>query len=211
MGDRTDFDHIVVPDKVVLELPDHGEELQQAETWDQTVGHMLEKLPDGSHHLIGYSMGGRIAAAMAYRSPDRIARLTLIGANLGIDDELRSERRALDAGRAVALRRDPDAFLERWRELALFGPQTSAAWQRYQDRQRHPARWANALNVLTVANQPDLRTSLPPVEITFIVGSNDEKYRNLAKTWGVESIEVPEAWHAVHRDQPEAVTTAISS
>ncbi|HEU4701514.1 MAG TPA: alpha/beta fold hydrolase, partial [Conexibacter sp.] len=47
--------------------------------------------------LAGYSMGGRVALALALAAPDRISRLALIGASPGLSDAAaRRARRAAD-------------------------------------------------------------------------------------------------------------------
>ncbi len=89
-------------------------------------------LPAAPVTLAGYSLGGRIALRWAVRSPERIARLVLIGANPGLADPAeRSARRRSDEALAQAIETDGlDAWLSRWSEQSLFADQPAAVARR---------------------------------------------------------------------------------
>ncbi len=66
------------PDAQFLNLPGHGGAADQPpERWQETL---IDQLPDQPVTLVGWSLGGILALAMAAAQPERIARLILIGA-----------------------------------------------------------------------------------------------------------------------------------
>jgi pyruvate dehydrogenase E2 component (dihydrolipoamide acetyltransferase) len=91
---------------VALDLPGHGGSQKQVGAGDAAalaaaVAAALDALGIERVHLVGHSMGGAIAAAVAQRQPERVASLTLIAAaGLGseingafIDGFVRAQRR----------------------------------------------------------------------------------------------------------------------
>ena len=74
---------------IALDLPGHGGSVKQLEHADPEsfaaiIGAALEALGIERTHLVGHSMGGGIAIALALRQPERVATLTLIAsASLG--------------------------------------------------------------------------------------------------------------------------------
>src|SRR2546421_4411449 len=73
-------------------------------------------------HLVGYSMGGRLALHVAARRPDRILSLMTIGAHAGLEQDARAGRRQGDEALAERIERDGvEAFVDYWGSLPLFG------------------------------------------------------------------------------------------
>src|SRR5215210_7391909 len=76
----------------------------------------LEALAPAEHVLAGYSMGGRLALALALRRPDAVRRLVLVSARPGLaDPDERAARRAADdalARRIEAI--GAEAFAREW-------------------------------------------------------------------------------------------------
>src|SRR5215470_9377811 len=74
---------------VALDLPGHGGSAKRVERADAeslaaVIAGALDELGIERAHLVGHSMGGGIASALALRSPERIATLTLVAsASLG--------------------------------------------------------------------------------------------------------------------------------
>jgi pimeloyl-ACP methyl ester carboxylesterase len=72
-------------------------------------------------HLIGYSMGGRLALHVAVHRPERLRSLLTIGAHAGLDEEAREGRRLGDEALAQRIERDGlEAFVNYWSSLPLF-------------------------------------------------------------------------------------------
>ena len=63
-------------------------------SWDEAIDAFAERLPARAH-VVGYSMGARIALGLAARHPARVASLVLVGVDPGLlDDTERRARRA---------------------------------------------------------------------------------------------------------------------
>ena len=78
---------------------------------------LCERLTAGqSWGLIGYSMGGRLAAQLLVTLPPRLGAAVFLGSTPGLEGETaRSERRAADLKWVELLREEGiDAFLQRW-------------------------------------------------------------------------------------------------
>jgi 2-succinyl-6-hydroxy-2,4-cyclohexadiene-1-carboxylate synthase len=133
--------------------------------WAQEVARLTALLPAEPVHLAGYSLGGRLALAIAAASPARIARLSLIGAHPGLptEDERRA-RREVDA-RWVALLRTGDihAFATAWEAQPLFaGPDNARRTAaRALRRRQEPHCLATALDVLGLGRMPLVRAACP--------------------------------------------------
>ena len=80
------------------------------------VARAVRALCSGRVHVIGYSMGGRVALALCATHPELVASALLIGARAGIEDpEERAARRRDDAALADRIERDGvRAFVDAW-------------------------------------------------------------------------------------------------
>jgi 2-succinyl-6-hydroxy-2,4-cyclohexadiene-1-carboxylate synthase len=132
--------------------------------------------------LAGYSMGGRLALHAALAIPQRIERLVLLSASAGIEDDVeRAARRAADESLAAAIEHEPiEAFVERWRAVALFA--RDPAWVHEEvaadERRCDPARLAACLRGLGAGAMTPmwarLRELTMPVEV--LAGAEDPAY-----------------------------------
>src|SRR5437773_6044597 len=57
-------------------------------------------------HIVGYSMGGRLALHVAARRPDRVLSLLTVGAHAGLEVDAREGRRRGDEGLAERIEKD---------------------------------------------------------------------------------------------------------
>jgi 2-succinyl-6-hydroxy-2,4-cyclohexadiene-1-carboxylate synthase len=146
----------------------------------------------GGVHLCGYSMGARVALAVALAAPRAIARLTLIGAHPGLaedDDDGRAARRAADARWSAILREDGvAAFVAAWEAAPMWASQAHApaaalARQRAVRLGHDPRQLAAALDALGLAAQPDLLPRLDRLATptTFVAGALDDRFAALAR------------------------------
>src|SRR6187431_1718297 len=76
-------------------------------------------------HVVGYSLGARLALGFALLHPTRVSRLTLISGHPGLESAAeRAERRASDARWCtLLLERGLHAFVEAWQAQPLWASQ----------------------------------------------------------------------------------------
>jgi 2-succinyl-6-hydroxy-2,4-cyclohexadiene-1-carboxylate synthase len=182
----------------------------------------LEALAPAAFALAGYSMGGRLALALALRRPERVRRLVLVSASAGLAD--RDERVARHASdEALAARIEAigaDAFAREWGAQALFAGQPEAvAAAAHEDRMRRSAAdHAAQLRGLGTGIMPPLwdRLGELAMPVTLVVGERDAKFRAIAERMRerlphAAVVVVPGAGHAAHLEVPGAVAEAIGA
>ncbi len=132
--------------------------------------------------LVGYSMGGRLALHAALAIPDRVARLVLVSASAGIEDDgERAARRRADDALAAEIERDSiEAFVARWRTQPLFAhdPDDVAEEIAADERRCTPAGLAAMLRGLgpgTIAPMWDRLGELT-MAVAILAGELDPAY-----------------------------------
>jgi len=187
--------------------------------WEAELDRLGALVP-GPHALAGYSMGGRLALALALRRPERVRRLVLVSASPGLsDEEERAARRAADGALAKRIEAvGVETFAREWAAQPLFAGQApEVAALAHEDRlRRTAAEHAAQLRGLGTGVMPPLwdRLGELAMPVTLVVGERDAKFRALAERMGDrlpagEIIVVAGAGHAVALEAPEAVAAAI--
>ena len=175
-------------------------------------------------HLVGYSMGGRLALHVAARRPDRLLSLLTIGAHAGLEDDARHGRRLGDQALAERIEKDGlEAFVDYWAGLPLFagierrGPAFIAAI-RAERMKNHVSGLACSLRGMGAGVMEPVWKELAQVTFpcTFVAGQNDHGYvasvRRLAATVRHGRFEVvPRAGHTVHQERPEAFARLLEA
>jgi 2-succinyl-6-hydroxy-2,4-cyclohexadiene-1-carboxylate synthase len=187
--------------------------------WEAELDRLEALAPDGCV-LAGYSMGGRLALALALRRPGRVGRLVLVSASPGLAGaEERAARRAADAALAERIEAvGVEAFAREWAAQPLFaGQPEEVAALAHEDRLRHSAaEHAAQLRGLGTGVMPPLwdRLGELAIPVTVVVGERDAKFRALAERMAErlpdgEIVVVEGAGHAVALEDPAAVAAAI--
>lgn len=156
-------------------------------------------IPFPRFHLIGYSLGGRIANDYAQKHPEQIASLTLISAHPGLLTFLEKQNRLQsDKAWARLLQTLPiDEFLKRWYDQELFKDFCPDFAMR---KNHNPNDLAKCLLHFSLAKQTHNAID------EMIVGERDLKFRSLCK----RPIIIPNAGHMAHIENPKAVAMAIT-
>lgn len=165
----------------------HGPQAQARgdETFATEVRRLAAQLPNEPVHLVGYSLGARLSLAIAIANPTRVSRLSLIGVNPGIEDELqRTQRVASDATWSKVLREQGlAAFVDKWESLPLWETQSRMPSARREalraERMSHtPEQLARAMDALGTGSMPPMWDALATltIPVQIIVGALDSKY-----------------------------------
>jgi 2-succinyl-6-hydroxy-2,4-cyclohexadiene-1-carboxylate synthase len=179
---------------------------------------LLDALAIERAHLLGYSMGGRLALYTAVRFPQRVASLILESSSPGLATQAeRAARRAQDEALADWIEaHGVAAFVARWEQLPLWAsqarlPDEQRAALRAQRLQNSPAGLANSLRGLGTGAQPSLWPRLPDLTlpVLLLAGALDAKFvaigRQMAAVLPRARLEiVPDAGHTLHWERPLA-------
>lgn len=184
---------------------------------------LIDDLGFDRFHLLGYSLGGRVALHVALAQPHRIEKLVLESASLGIADA--SERQArLQADNELANFIETmgiEAFVDRWENVPLFAternlPEKARVALRTERLANRPHGLANSLRGAGAGTQAYLQDEVQHLQVPTLVlaGALDPKYCAVAELTGriipnSQVAVVPNAGHAVHREQPDHFTRLV--
>lgn len=215
----------VCPTGLALRLPGHGlHPVLPGGDFSGAVAEVASRLPPRGA-LVGYSMGARVALALAMAHPERVTSLLLIGVHAGLEDEdARRERRAWDEAQALQIEEHGvDTFMDGWEQLPLFEtqqrlPASVRARLRRSRREHTAAGLAWAMRVLGLGAMPPQQRALAAgaVPVQLLCGALDAKFvaeaeriRQLAPRARVTV--VPGVGHDVVTEAPRVVAEAIAT
>lgn len=175
-------------------------------------------------HLVGYSMGGRLALHIAGHRPERLLSLLTIGAHAGLEEDAREGRRQGDEALAQRIEKDGlEAFVDHWSALPMFsglqgrGP-AYVAHLRAERMKNHVAGLACSLRGMGAGVMEPVwdRLGSAGFRCTFVAGQLDHPYvaaaRRLAASVPLGRTElVPRAGHAVHQERPEVFARVLTA
>ena len=208
---------------IVIDLIGHGRSATPADPARYSVEHaaadlaaVLDALGLARVHLLGYSMGGRLALAFAVHHPDRLASLILESASPGIEDLAERARRARsDDALAETIERDGlAAFVDAWEQQPLLqlAPHVSAEVRARQHALRlenTPRGLANSLRGMGTGRQPSYWAALDQLHVPtcLLSGALDSRYTEIAARMQArlpraERSVLQAAGHTAHLDQP---------
>ncbi len=196
---------------------------REIRTFADEVTRLAELLPPGPVHLGGYSLGARLALALAVAHPERLARLTLVSGQPGLaTDTERAARRAADARWCTLLEtRGIGPFVAAWEAQPLFATQAhlppSERERHRQGRLAHdPFGLARSLRVTGLGEMPDLLPELASlgIPVTLLAGQLDTKFVALAGRMAASLrhpsvILAPGAGHDLLLEAPDLVRSAL--
>jgi 2-succinyl-6-hydroxy-2,4-cyclohexadiene-1-carboxylate synthase len=195
-----------------------------AYTMDACVESIADRL-DGPTHVVGYSMGGRVALTLAVAHAHRVATLALIGASPGLAGEAaRAERRAADEALATSIESDGiETFVDRWESLPLFATRAARldagarAAIRGARLAHDPAGLAASLRGMGAGSMRALHDDLGrlAMPVLLIAGADDVKYCQIAADTAAclpdaRVVVVPGAGHAAHLERPDVVHAELA-
>lgn len=168
-------------------------------------------------HVIGYSMGGRIALRLLQTSSDLLASVVLESCNLGCATQAeRTEAAQRNQGWVDRIQHDGmESFVDYWETLPMFATQKELGW----DKLLHVSRAANNPTSMVLCLQGSGKQAMPLTEVTleavraqrqiglpmlYIYGDKDAKSAAVAATLEAEGVLVSAipAGHNVHLEAP---------
>lgn len=177
---------------------------------------LLENLSLEKAHLLGYSMGGRLALYLAITYPQRFQSLILESASPGLSTASdRAQRRERDNALADKIEANGiEWFVDFWESLALWDsqkslPQSILDKQRQQRLSNNPIGLANSLRGMGTGVQPKLWGNLSQLimPVQLIVGEHDHKFiyinQEMAQQIPNANLKIiSNAGHTVHLENP---------
>jgi 2-succinyl-6-hydroxy-2,4-cyclohexadiene-1-carboxylate synthase len=156
-------------------------DVPEAESFAATVDALTGPIRRGM--WCGYSMGGRLALALALSHPELVERLVLVSASPGLADaDERRARVASDEALARSIESDgTEAFLARWLAQPMFADVPSDAPGREDRATFTPAALAHSLRTLGTGTMPNLwdRLGQLTMPVLVVTGDRDEKFTNI--------------------------------
>lgn len=213
-----------------IDLPGHGATDLPAEAdrygMSRTVRDLAAILPVLGFeraHWHGYSMGGRVALALALTEPSRVESLSLESASPGIAEEsVRAKRRAEDELLAEAIESKGIAwFTAHWEATPIFEtqrqlPEHVVLAQRVRRLGNRSAGLAGSLRFLGQGTQPFFggRLAAYSGRALLLAGALDPKYQTIARTMAsaipdAELQVIADAGHNIHLERPDAFLRAL--
>jgi len=228
------FDEVVGPLEkagyrvIAPDLVGHGEAPrthdEQAYTLEAIGAEILRLLDDegiGTVNLVGYSMGGRVAASLSLAHPERIESLILESAGVGPrDEDTRDALRLRDEDMIKRLRDEGiEAFVDWWEKLPLFAtqrflPEETRARVRAERLANDPETMALVVEQCGQHTMTDMRRKLSDAKfpLLYLAGTDDMKYRevaaDLAQFGGID-VKLIEAGHDTHLENPAGFARAV--
>ncbi|WKS99070.1 2-succinyl-6-hydroxy-2,4-cyclohexadiene-1-carboxylate synthase [Gallibacterium salpingitidis] len=230
LGSSEDWNAVVahLPNKVrcyCLDLPGHGKNTHiQVKDFADTAAwlsqHIYQCVQQQPYHLIGYSLGGRLAAYFATQTAFPVyalQKVCLEGANLGLTcQQERDLRWQNDLSWATRFAEEPIYIvLQDWYQQAVFADLN--AQQRQQLIQlranNQPQSLSKMLLATSLAKQPELWQIIrsQPEKFHYFCGENDQKFRQLAEKQQLNLTLISKVGHNAHVHQPTEFAAKLAT
>jgi 2-succinyl-6-hydroxy-2,4-cyclohexadiene-1-carboxylate synthase len=212
---------------IAVDLPGHGESAPAGalgfpgtvEALSTLIGELGLEKPT----VLGYSLGARVALALAAAHPERLEKLILESGSPGLDSAReRQARKADDEALAASIEQGGVAsFVDRWEALPLFAglrslPEPAKAALRERRLSCNAEGLADSLRTLGTGVQPNLWPQLPRIRVPtlLLTGAEDVKFTTLARRVAGA---LPVCWrrtfpgvgHTLHLEAPEEYAAEV--
>ncbi|WP_425574508.1 alpha/beta fold hydrolase [Nesterenkonia aethiopica] len=213
---------------LLLDLPNHGrsewtERIDYAEMADHVAAKLSSGVAaEGPVHLVGHSMGGKVAMVLALRHPELIDRLVVVdispvssGGPMGQFEHLLDSLATLDVTR-LSSRREAEEQLQEPIPEAM----TRGFLLQSLVREGGAFRWLSNLELLrseldVIGGFPDAGDAQFTGPVLWVAGADsdyiDEEHRPVMRELfpQVQLLRIKDAGHWVHAAQPEVFTSVL--
>lgn len=208
--------------QLFIDLPGHGgsENIpgNDFSTVDQLLRATLAHYNILNYWIIGYSLGARLAMFHACQSTNSgLSGLIVEGGHPGLsDDTERNARKQHDLYWSSRFRHDDfRQVLQDWYLQPVFATISESQREEWIETRskNNPLMLADMLESVSLACQPDLQAALSKLTIPFyyLCGERDTKFRTVCASLGITPALIPLAGHNVHRENPSAFCTSLST
>jgi 2-succinyl-6-hydroxy-2,4-cyclohexadiene-1-carboxylate synthase len=216
---------------LIVDLPGHG----QTDAPDDPARYGVEQVAAdlialsaragaASAHVLGYSMGARLALCMALAYPRFVRSLIMESGSPGLESvEERQARIRQDEALAERIVGDGlAAFVEYWENIPLFASQQRLSPEvrqrlREQRLRNRPEGLANSLRGMGTGVQPSLWNRLDEISVPVLLlaGALDTKFVGIAQQMydrmpDARLVIVPGAGHTIHLEAPTVFHAQIT-
>jgi len=180
-------------DCIMPDLPGHGSTVSTdmtSRSFEEIAGQLAEaasRCHPRPLHLVGYSMGGRLALYLALHYPGIFQSVVIISSSPGLKTAGERERRIQsDTMIAESIQENYHRFLDNWYNLKLFvSLKKHSLFPEVLQRRyaNDPAALAAALKQMSTGRQPSLWEKLREnkLPVHFFVGEKDTKYVEIGR------------------------------
>jgi len=199
----------------LVDLPGHGRSNLRP-TFVELVDLLVADTRDAC--LVGYSMGARLAIAVACHRRSALRAMVSVGGTAGIDDPVEREwRRNADRELAARVRSvGTEQFVRDWVTRPTFAGYVPSDDDLRERLTNSPNGLAYALEQLGPGSQPSYWKELAHVTTrsTFVAGGSDTKFVAIAERMstivaGSRLHVVPDTGHVTHLEAPGIVSDII--
>lgn len=209
----------------LVDLPDHGrsgwtDRFSYAEMADQ-VAELMRTQGAEPYAVVGHSMGGKVAMAMALRQPEQVSRLGVVDVSPVPSTQVSSFADYVRGMRALDLIGLPDRA-SAGAQLVAYVPEATIRGFLLQNLRREPNGWRWQMNLELlgshledVGDWPAMDEPPYPGPVLWLAGADSDYVRRdyapamRALFPRVQLVTVKGAGHWVHSDQPAVFLAAI--
>ena len=215
---------------IAIDLLGHGQtsspadvNLYSMESQVELLHDCLQQIVVEPFHLLGYSMGGRVALSYAVKHPTHIKSLLLESASPGLEAEnARAERRTNDAKLANKIMQEGiESFIDMWENIPLFVSQKLLSKEvqqavREERMNQKPIGLANSLLGMGTGQMPSVWHQLQELTLPvfLLTGAMDYKFVDIANKMiqvneNFTQITISGYGHAIHVENPQKFATIV--
>ena len=210
-------------DCIALNLPGHGDACEQRlnrmADFPLWLNQQLQQRDISNYHLLGYSLGGRLALQFAATQPAGLQSLVLENAHPGLSSQdERKTRASADAHWARRFYRESlTDVLADWYQQPVFADlsPTERVALIHERSQNSAAQLAHMLCCCSLAKQLDLQPWLQDtlLPVLYLCGEQDLKFQAIGAQLATHCSSVTQkilaGGHNLHRANPESMAAAI--